>query len=384
MQHPRARLRLAAMSMLRRPIALWLAVAGLAIVGGVLEACVSSDVTPGTAVPIAIGMGAAVALAWWYPLAAIALQLAVSVVQIPFDHQLYNMAIPIYAIGATVGMMAARERGRRFVFGLAMALAMLAAVLVPDAKAALGDTLFGGMFIIGLPALAGRMYQSRARLNDELRARAARMAEERHTRAEEAAASERRRIAGELHDLVAHGVSGMVVQAGAARRLVSAGDPRAADAIRAVEDGGREALNELRALLGVLRREDDDLALAPQPSLARLGALVARMRAAGLEVQLEVVGAAPPLGPGLDVAGYRVVEEALESALAGKPRAPARVTVQYGPHFVELTIDGATPDAGALVRLRERVGLFGGELLTARRGATPGIRARLPLSGAAA
>jgi signal transduction histidine kinase len=372
------------MKTLRRPVAVWLAIAGLATVGGVLEASLSSDLTPGTAVPIAIGMGVAVAVAWWYPLAGVALQLAVTVVQIPFGHQIYNLAIPLYAIAGTVGMLAAREHGRRFAFGMTLAVLMLAAVLIPDAKSALGDSLFGGLFVVGLPALAGRMYRSRVRLNEELRERARRLADERHSRAEEAAAAERRRIAGELHDLVAHGVSGMVVQAGAARRLVKAGDPRASEAIRAVEDGGREALNELRALLGVLRREDDDLALAPQPSLARLGALVARMRTAGLEVELDVVGEAPPLGPGLDVAGYRVVEEALESALAGEPRAPARVTVQYGAHFVELAIDGATPDAGALVRLRERVGLFGGELLTARRGAPPGVRARLPLTGVVA
>jgi signal transduction histidine kinase len=212
-------------------------------------------------------------------------------------------------------------------------------------------------------------------LDEELRERARRLAGDRQARAEEAAAAERRRIAGELHDLVAHGVSGMVVQAGAARRLVQKGDPRAAEAILAVEDGGREALTELRRLLGVLRREDADLALAPQPSLARVGALVEQLRTAGTDVTLEVRGDQDvTLSPGVDVAGYRIVEEALR----GVP-GPARVLVEYCPGHIDLHVEGGAAEPAGLA---ERVRLFGGELVTARRGGA--LRARLPLSGAPA
>ena len=185
---------------------------------------------------------------------------------------------------------------RAFLLSLPIAAVTIAALLVPSSNAPVGDTVFATAFLVGLPSLVGRTFRSRAKLNAELRERAQRLAADRQARAEEAASAERRRIAGELHDLVAHGVSGMVVQAGAARRLVKTNDPRAPEAILAIEESGREALTELRRLLGVLRREDDDLALAPQPSLGRVSALVAQMREAGLDVQLRVSGTQVPVG----------------------------------------------------------------------------------------
>ena len=348
-----------------------------ALVGGVVDAALSPH--PAVGIPAAVAMAAAIAIAWWSPMAGVATQLVVVGAQAPLDNPLNEIAVSLYGLAATMGIAAARYETRRFLLCLPIAAAAIAALLVPSTNAPVGDAVFATLFLVGLPSLVGRAYRSRSSLNTELRERAQRLAEDRQARADEAAAAERRRIAGELHDLVAHGVSGMVVQAGAARRLVSAGDPRAPEAILAIEESGREALTELRRLLGVLRREDDDLALAPQPSLARVGALVASMREAGLDVQLQISGEAVPLGPGIDVAGYRVIEEALRGASGS-----ARVTVHYGTSHVDLAIEGAVPDDEELVGLRERVKLFGGQLVTARRGATPALRAHLPLHGTAA
>jgi signal transduction histidine kinase len=367
----------------RGPVAGWLTLATGLTLGGIVEAALESQVDAAVAIPIAAMMGIAAGLAWWWPLGAIALQLAVGVIQVPLDNPLYYVSVPIYAVGAVVAMAASRQDARTFLAGLAMAAGTIACVLAPNSTDPVGDPVFAALFLVGLPTLAGRMFQSRTRLNAELRERAAGLAVDRNVRAEEAAATERRRIAGELHDLVAHGVSGMVVQAGAARRLVAAGDARASEAILAVEEGGREALTELRRLLGVLRTDDHDLALAPQPSLARVSALVAQMRESGLDVQLQVEGERGAMSPGVDVAGYRVIEEALRSALRDDGGGEAKVTVSYGSQHVDLAVVGGVPGGSELVGLRERVSLYGGELVTARRGGTPGLRAHLPLHGAA-
>src|SRR4051812_38853708 len=357
----------------------WLALAAFVAAGGVVDAILSKGINHGLGTAASIGMAATVALSWWRPIGGMVLLLAVVAIQAPFGDPLYDVALPIYSLAGTMGMAAARLERKPFLLCLPIAAASIAALLIPKTNAVVGDPIFAALFLVGLPSLVGRPFRSRTTLNSELRERARRLAADRQQRAEEAAATERRRIAGELHDLVAHGVSGMVVQAGAARRLVGSGDPRASEAILAIEESGREALTELRRLLGVLRHSDDDLALAPQPSLARVGALVAHMREAGLDVQLHVSGTQVPLGPGIDVAGYRVVEEALRGASGS-----ARVTVHYGAQHVEVAIEGAVPEDGELVGLRERVKLFGGQLITARRGETPALRAHLPLHGAAA
>ena len=351
-----------------------MSLAAALLIGGVAEVLIS-DRLPDPTVVFVLALIAGMALAWRSPPAGLAVQLAATVVQQPLGNPAYDVAIPLFAVAAAVGLLVARETHGRLALGLVLSAGTLLVTLVgADDLEGPGDALFAVGMLLGLPALVGRAFRTRSQLNAELRERAARLAADRQTRAEEAAASERRRIAGELHDLVAHGVSGMVVQAGAARRLVQTGDPRAGDAIRAVEDGGREALTELRRLLGVLRREDADLALAPQPSLSRVAALVARLREEGRDIELRVDGTPPALSPGLDVAGYRVIEEGLRTA-----SGPAVVTVRYGAQAVELEVEGADPPAGALVGLRERVALFGGELAGARRGGPPALRARLPL-----
>jgi signal transduction histidine kinase len=245
--------------------------------------------------------------------------------------------------------------------------------------------LFTAGAVVFGPALIGRVIRNRAALNRTLHEKARRLQRERAQRAALAAGEERTRIAGELHDVVAHALSAMVVQASGARRLAERDPARAADAFLAVETSGREALTEIRRLLGVLRRDDEDLALAPQPSLRHVQSLLRRTEAAGLPVELAVEGDQRDLPIGLDLTAYRVLQEALGSALEQGHAGHARVRLRYDDaHIeVEVTDDGGDP-ARALLGIRERVTLAGGQLRAgARRDGGHVVRARLPLGGTA-
>ena len=219
----------------------------------------------------------------------------------------------------------------------------------------LADLLIGGVLVAGGPILLARVLRNRAQLNATLRDKAERLRRERVQQAEQAALDERTRIAGELHDVVAHAMSAMVVQAGGARRLAEKDPARARDAFAAVETTGREALTDIRRLLGVLRREDEEIALAPQPSLRHLGALVRRSQAAGLPVTLTVDGDERPLPPGVDLTAYRLVQAALGGALEPGAAGRAEVAVRYRPDGLEVEVldDGAVdgrPPAGRRAR----------------------------------
>ena len=242
----------------------------------------------------------------------------------------------------------------------------------------LGAVLFG-------PVLVGRILRNRSHLHRALREKTERLERERAERATEAAEDERTRIAGELHDVVAHALSAMVVQAAGARRLAERDPARAGDAFLAVETSGREALTEIRRLLGVLRREDDELALAPQPSLRHVASLVKRVTAAGLPVALDVEGEARELPFGVDLTAYRVVQEALGGALEHGHAGQARVRLRYGDDHVELEVgdDGGDP-ARPLLGIRERVSLAGGRLQAgANREGGHVVTAWLPVGGPA-
>ena len=174
----------------------------------------------------------------------------------------------------------------------------------------------------------------------------------------------------------------MVVQAEAVPRLVSAGDtPRAGEALAVIETTGRDALAEMRRLLGVLRRDGDSRELAPQPGLARMEPLLARVREHGLHVELEVSGPERPLPAGVDLTAYRVLEDALEAALE-KEASSASVAFRYdGPELeLEIRDDRAGGPSDRLPGLRERVALYGGSLRAGKPG-SGGFRltARLPL-----
>ena len=224
----------------------------------------------------------------------------------------------------------------------------------------------------------------------------ARLAEERARRLEEearqAVEEERGRITRELHDVLAHSVSVMTVQASAVRRLLKPEQEREREALLTVEETGRQALAEMRRLLGIMRTESERPALAPQPGLETLPELVEQVRQSGLPVELTVEGTPVKLPAGVDLSAYRIVQEALTNTLKHAGPAHAWVAVRYAGEDVEIEVanDGANDgvnDGGGhgLVGMRERVALCGGEL---RSGPRPGggfkISARLPVAGGAA
>jgi signal transduction histidine kinase len=249
----------------------------------------------------------------------------------------------------------------------------------------IGNYVLTLVFLVGAPILVGRVLRHRARLNRTLVEKTRRLERERVERAAVAAEEERTRIAGELHDVVAHALSAMVVQASGARRLAERDPARAGDAFLAVEHSGREALTEIRSLLGVLRLQDEELALAPQPSLRHVETLVRKSRAAGLPVELAVEGDGQELPLGLDLTAYRVIQEALREALDHGHAGGARVRVTYAGDHVEVeVVDDGGGAARPLLGIRERVALLGGQLRAgARRDGGHVVRARLPLGGAA-
>jgi signal transduction histidine kinase len=199
---------------------------------------------------------------------------------------------------------------------------------------------------------------------------------------------ERRRIARELHDVIAHSITLMTVQAGAARLLLAEEPERAREPVLSVEETGRQALAELRRLLGMIRSGDGEPALAPQPGLARLDDLMGQARRAGLPVDLAVAGEPRALPPGLDLTAYRIVQEALTNARRHAGPARASVLVRYGIESLELEVtdDGRTAptrsDGGGhgLVGMRERVALYDGTLEAGRRPEGGyAVRVRLPV-----
>lgn len=298
--------------------------------------------------------------------------------------QLYVPLFVVLFLGVSAAM---NTDGRRFWAVPAMTFAggLLSIANDDYAGGLVGDLLWTGVIYTGLTAAIGRLLRSRLELQSALRAKAERLERERREARERAVTEERERIAGDLRDIIAHALSGMVVQASAARRLAATDPERAREAFAAVETSGRDALDELRRLLGVLRREDEELALAPQPSLDRVEALVARIRAAGLPVDLRVEGTAVPLPAGVDLTAYRVLQDALGHALESSHAGSAEVTVRYGDQAVELEVrdDGRARAGGEdrrLLGMRERVGLVGGQLETGvRRDGGHRVRARLPV-----
>jgi signal transduction histidine kinase len=238
------------------------------------------------------------------------------------------------------------------------------------------------LFAFGL----GRKLEQ-ARVAEE---RAARIERQRAEEARAAVAEERARIARELHDVVGHSVSVMTVQASGVRRLLKPEQEREREALLVVEQAGREALAEMRRLVGVLRRPEEAPALAPQPSLQHLDRLVEQAREAGLPVDVQIEGEATELPAGLDLTAYRLVQEALTNAIKHAQATRADVIVRYGDGVVELAVtddghgssDGSADSGGhGLVGMRERVAVYGGEL---EAGPKPGggfaLRARLPLN----
>ena len=234
--------------------------------------------------------------------------------------------------------------------------------------------------LIGFAFLAGRSIANR-------QSRIAQLEHEREAAIKDAADGERRRIARELHDVIAHSVGVMVVQAGAARHVMAEKPDAAQESLLAVENSGHEAMAELRRMLGVLTENGEEPSLAPQPGIEKLETLVARVREAGLPVSLRVEGAPHRLPPGVDVAAYRIVQEALTNALKYAGGAKTEAVVSFSDDAVDISVvdEGKTqaPADGigrGLTGMRERVALFGGTIDAGRREEGGyAVRAHLPI-----
>jgi signal transduction histidine kinase len=296
-----------------------------------------------------------------------------------------HMVSPLFAMVFLVWSAGRHCDDRRAITALVLGTVMISASTALDHyNDGATDSISTIAFAVWAPLLVGRFMRHRARLHESLREKAAQLAAQRASRSEAAAAEERTRIAGELHDVVAHALSAMVVQASGARRLAGRDPAQASTAFQAVEDTGREALTEIRTLLGVLRHADEEIALAPQPSLRHVGSLVARARAAGLPVDLAVEGDALALPAGVDLTGYRVIQAALRSAAEQGAAGHASVRLRYAGDHVDLRVedDGAAPGR-ELPGVRERVSFYGGQLRAgARREGGHSVRARLPVEAA--
>jgi signal transduction histidine kinase len=301
-----------------------------------------------------------------------------------------GMVLPLFVLIFMNVSAAAQISGRAFwLIPPITAVAGTGALLVDSYADDVVSLLWSLIFFTAATAAGGRLLDSRLRLSRALGEKAARAQAEEAERAEQAMLDERERIAGELHDIIAHALSGMVVQASVARRLTDTSPASARDAFAAVEQSGRDALGELRRLLGVLRREDEELALAPAPSLTHVHTLTQRVAAAGLPVALTIEGEVVALPAAIDVTAYRVVQEALGAALEHGGAGRADVVVRYRPADVELEVhdDGPRDIDGSrrLMGMRERIALFGGDLHVVRpRDGGHALRARLPVGEGAA
>jgi signal transduction histidine kinase len=270
-------------------------------------------------------------------------------------------------------------------YGISVAVLMFVSSVLPNKG--VGDYIWP-LVLFSAVWCAGYFLSTRSQQIAEAAERAERAERAREEEARAAVAEERARIARELHDVVGHSVSVMTVQAAAARRLLKPDQEREREALLVVEQTGREALAEMRRLVGVLRRPEEAPALAPQPSLEHLDKLVAQARDAGLPVELHVEGHPVQLPAGVDLTAYRLVQEGLTNAVKHARAEHAEVLVRYADGHVEITVsddgrgDGDGDGGGhGLVGMRERVSVYGGEL---HAGPRPeggyALRARLPVS----
>jgi signal transduction histidine kinase len=288
------------------------------------------------------------------------------------------------------------ERGWAQVEALLLVLAVPALAFVPG-NSRVVDFVSVWAFFVALPFASGRVIGSRGAATQELQADTDRLESAERERARRAISDERTRIARELHDVVAHSVSVMVIQTAAARRLAGQDRKAAREALRSVASCGRDALSEMRRMVGVLHRGDLDLTGAMGgPGLAQLHTLAERARASGLPVDVHIEGEPRPLSATLDLVAFRVVQEALTNVIKHAGPARASVRVAYTARALELEVvdtgrGPGTVEAGpeavghGLVGMQERLAHYGGELRTGRcRGGGFQVRARVPLSEAVA
>ena len=364
----------------------------LVLVALELEAWLGSP-SDGRVLPAVAGvlLSAAVAVRRRWPLGGILVVLVAWTVGVVLGSrgglQGAPLVVPITLLFYGIGAFAA-ERRSVWALGLAVVVIAIDALIAGGRQASnLPATEILGLLV---PYALGRMVRARATRELAYREESELLDAGRDLSARKAANEERARIARELHDVIAHSVSVMVIQAGGARLVMGSDPARAEGSLRSVERAGRDALAEMRRLLGVLESDKDPRALAPQPGLSDIQDLLSRARVSGLATKLRVDGEPATVSPALDLCAYRIVQEALTNAIKHASPACAEVQLRWGLSALELEIsdDGRGPGAvnGAtgghgLAGMRERVALHGGSIESGA-GDSGGfiVRARLPLA----
>jgi signal transduction histidine kinase len=323
-----------------------------------------------------------------FPVAVLALVVAGTVVGAALGaNPVTGPIFPVIAVLLALYAVGSRATGARLTAGGVVSfIGLLAASLV--ASRDVGGALLIAILVTAAGLVVGGALGVLRFESDLFAERESELERERDALARVAVADERRRIARELHDVIGHSISVMGVQAGAVRSVLREDQHRERESLLSVERTGREAVGEMRRLIGLLRTQEDAVG-DPVPSLRRVEQLVGDMRDAGLDARLSVHGDLSVLPPGVDLAGYRILQEALTNALKHAPGAQVGATVTCSGKALEINVidDGSTTPRSAdnhvghgLVGMRERVTLYGGELIT---GSTPGggfaVRARIPL-----
>jgi signal transduction histidine kinase len=365
---------------------------------GEIEVWITHTYTGPQALTAVLALVRGAALLWRRsrPLTVLAVQAAASAPILLYDsapvhHGSISETLPLVVSVYSAG---AYTRGRARAGGAAIVFATAIFRAYQDAGPEAGQiassfAFFGG--ILGGTWLAGLVVGRHRRRTSRAEVRASRAEAEREERAREAVDEERTRIARELHDVVAHAVSVIAVQAKGGRRMLDVDPSETRQALDTIIESAEQALTEMRRLLGMLRRSDDEVAMAPLPGLRHLDVLADQLSSAGLPVEIQVEGEPAPLPLAIDLSAYRIVQEALTNVLKHAGPASARVRVRYGARELELEIvdDGRglatqpTHGGHGLVGMRERAALFGGRV---DGGGRPGggfaIRATLPIEGA--
>ncbi len=321
-----------------------------------------------------------------YPLATFAIGLAATVLM--HGSATPRVALLTCLIGAYSAAMYSPYRAptRLALLAGAVLIATYFRTALPDIPSLF--TSFAVLVPLGLAAETIRTARARA---EDSRQRVLEMADEHEEKTRHAIEQERSRIARELHDVVTHNVSVMVVQAGAARKVMASAPDRATDALLAVEASGRTAMAELRQVMGLLTPSDSaEDELAPQPGLDQLPALIEGVRGTGMAVEYAVSGTPRPLSQGVDLAAYRVVQEALTNTVKHAVGASARVCVEFADDRLRVTVTdaGGRPGASAatgngrgLLGLRERLAVYQGSLDAGPHRGGFRVRATIPVTG---
>jgi signal transduction histidine kinase len=297
----------------------------------------------------------------------------------------------LFLVGFAAAFLLGQQRdAQRARIGLAVVLGCTAVIVYHDPARTTGELLFTPL-IFAIGWLLGFALRERAAQAEAAEQRARAAEHDRQAAARIAVAEERARIARELHDIVAHAMSVMVLQVGAVRHRLPAELEQDGEALQDVERTGRAALAEMRRLLGAMRGEDDQPELSPQPGLGNLAPLLDEVEHAGLHVEMHVEGEPVPLPEAIDLSAYRIIQEGLTNTLKHAHASRAVVVVRYlvGELQIDVCDDGLGASAGdglghGLVGIRERVKLYGGQV-SAGTGNGGGfvLSTRLPLQSSA-